>query len=239
MKKLLIIIGISLVSINSYALEHVVGVSAGYNFQNAELKHHITNRYLNPNPDDENSPTYITKGFNNKSSAFNQGTNFDIEYQLRARFLTIGVGYSNSKTELNFNYYDIEKFNYTNNIPYLIIMFSAIDSKYVAIKLGATIGVNLVKTDFDNLDSSNNGYNNYYNSFLIDSEFKVYKNLMLFTRASYVVTRTDIYYKNSNIIFGGANDTSIYPGAEITSNHIIFDPQTQLFKINFGIRYKI
>ncbi len=240
MKRLLLSSIITLISFNLSAIEHVIGFSGGWNLQKSKLRHTITNRYNNPSyvppPPNEidgpDKPFSISKFFVNDSTSSSTGKNFDIEYQLRANFLTLGFGYANNKASIKTNYQNIEDIEYNTNTPYFLLMLSPFDNKYVGLGFGFTLGTETISNNYE----SNT---RFHNSFLVDLEYKVTNHIMIFSRASYLLTKGKDYYLETNLIFDDANNSVIYEDVSITNNHLTITPIKNLYKINFGIRYKI
>ena len=130
MKKLSLIIFLSLISLNSYAFEQVIGVGAGYGISLPSASHYQVNLY-NGSDNNPNNDKIIT--WTQEKKYINSSYSFDIEYQARLgyiteNFLTVGIGYRNELTSINTNYNIIDKSIITHN-PYVLGLFTFYQGK--------------------------------------------------------------------------------------------------------------
>ncbi|MCL2566513.1 MAG: hypothetical protein FWE18_00240 [Alphaproteobacteria bacterium] len=107
MKKLLIIIGISLVSFNLHAVEHVFGIGGGGQINILNKVHEIITSYPNPNydPNSEkglNQYEILYKRYNKENTIKEYSLFKNLEYQIRflvdaedSQAVILGVGYNN------------------------------------------------------------------------------------------------------------------------------------------------
>jgi hypothetical protein len=250
MKKILLILGISLFSFNSYAFEQVIGVSGGYSYSQTKISHIIDSQFKEKNPNYDsskpvgsNNQEYLTKvdKFANIKHGAMDGYNLNAEYQLRfdvsdiKNFLVLGAGYTNENMKLNPKYQDLDSLNYGMNDIYLLGMITLAQGKGFALRFGGSVGNGFFKIDSYNNEDARK-YNNFTANLLIDGEYSVSSNFMLFSRVSYMLEGGKKFTYDTNMTFDNAVN---HIDNQILSNKFTLNPQEQFVRLNFGVRYKI
>ncbi len=232
MKKLLLTSFITLISFNLSALEHVIGISGGYSFSTSKEVHIMkTKKKHVPDTVSDTTSTFTKEKINK-----NIGYNFDIEYQLRFNvfnnerinnFFVLGIGYKNEQISFKSNYRDFSNLNTTINNPYLLAMVTPLDVKDLKLRGGFTVGYGINKLD-------NYNFNKITADIIFDAEYNISSNFILFSRLNInIISGKDVSYDTKLLIEKIKEDT------KIVENYINMQPKEQLYRLNFGIRYKI
>ncbi len=236
MKKLLLVLGIGLISLNSYAFEQVIGLSGGYTYTKSDFAHSILSKYDNPAYPNNPMVPKIEKLYANDRSDNGQGYNLNLEYQIKfdaydiSNLFTAGVGYTNENIKVKNKYQDMNNIDYKMNEIYLLGLVKLGQYKDFSLKTGISVG-----QGFFNVQSYDN-YNKVTTNLLIDAEYGIGKSFMIFSRISYLLSGNKEFNYSTNLTFNEAVD---HTNNEILSNDIRHKPIEQLVRINLGVRYKI
>ena len=208
-------------------------VGFGYGLPSkSDLSHSYLINFENPrfdpsSPVNSSNPERLTYNLYSGTKNTNTGYNINFEYQARFQVFTIGAGFKNNNYNLNLNYQDIGAIKYKENSPYVLAMISPYKNGYISIRTGF-----LFETSFIDMESKNYTKSNF--SLLLDFEYNLAKNIMLFTRASYIInSKFSTIYDTDLIIESG------YKDIDVISNTIEITPNNSPIDISFGIRYRI
>ncbi len=243
MKKVLLVLGISFVSLNSYAFEQVIGLSGGYTNQTSKTTHYQKTEFDNPNynpnrPESTSNQKRIQNQWIDKSKHNNSGYNLNLEYQVRfdfplantTNFWVLGIGYTYDNVRTNPKYQSLDSFTSTNHNPYVLAMLTLFKNKDVAVRWGWAFGNGFNK-------ENSHKYNKITADMLLDAEYNVSNSFILFSRASINMVRgkNDVYDTN----LGVSKEDEFYQNETVLSNNIKMKSKDYAYRINLGIRYKI
>jgi hypothetical protein len=264
-KRIALIITIVLFSLNTQAFEQVIGISGGISSSKSSTNHFLTAEYDNRCYQQATDPTCdnidhsinttdkrIQKTFSNISDNVGRGNgyNFNIEYQARLdltnrpNFITLGLGFENSKRTIKPNYQNLDDISYDTNSPYLIAMLTLFQQKSFSFKAGFTLGQEFVKIDSNEKDTSQ------AINLIADFEYAVSKHILLFTRGSAQLNKGEKIIRDTdlrvgNLYCGTTGNPPCKAGSspneniDILSNQIEISPTDSQYKLNFGVRYRI
>ncbi|MDR0483789.1 MAG: hypothetical protein LBH40_00725 [Alphaproteobacteria bacterium] len=252
MKKILLGLFLVFLPNSVYSLEQIISIGGGIQYSRAELNRSYYYEYKNTDLNANKSCSTIFRYFDTNTSSSLDGNNINIEYQVRLNVLSLGVGYSYSKTNISMRYDGVEtsgnsylagnewkpcssdssfggnaEISYISNNPYFLITFTAYENRYLALRLGSTLGVDIVR-------AGGNNYTNLNASLLADGEINITKKFLIFSRASLVGVK-----KNVVVSYPELQIDSSYLDTKIHYNQLKITPMKDLLKLNFGIRYKL
>lgn len=232
MKKLFLIIFLSLISFNLNAFEQVIGGSVGYGIAFSKGNHYQTNKYVDKSTTDPRPD--ITLTWDKEEKNIDNGYNFDVEYQIRAEnngFWVLGIGFKSEVISINSSYKIIEGDKLTTQNPYIIGLATFYEGKDLSLRIGASVGQAMNKV-------GNITYDNITADMIFDAEYSLSSNFMFFSRINIAIASGKSVQYSTNLMI----DESVEATGreiEILDNHIKMNAKDQLMRLNFGIRYRI